>query len=127
MNPTEWENLELETDAQERFQLTAPGAPNGQPIDRARRMLWGYSVTTSPTIAAGSAILGDFGGGGSIEIREREEIEVMWTQTGYVEDLYGEGLHGDLMEANKVRWRAEGRWGLAVKRPAAFIVVDLTA
>lgn len=127
MSPTEWEAYELLQDT-DHYVMAGPGASASGaplPVDRAARRLWGYPVTTSTAMADGSSLLGDFVG--SIEIREREEVKVEWAQTGYVTDLFGVGEHGDLWEANKVRFRGEGRWGLAVKRPPAFVEVDLTA
>lgn len=126
MSPNEWEAYELAQDT-DHFVLAGPGAGGMQapPLDRAARRLWGYPVVVTTAMADGTSLLGDFGG--SVEIREREGVVVEWTQQGFVTDLFGAGLHGDLFEANKVRFRAEGRWGLAVKRPAGFVEVDLTA
>lgn len=124
LDPADWERFELSTDS-DHFVMGDPGNPgNTVPVDRARRTLWGYPVTTSLAMVDGTGLLGDFGG--SVEIREREAVTVEWAQTGFVTDLFGAGLHGDLWEANKVRFRAEGRWGEAVTRPEAFIELDLT-
>lgn len=126
MSPNEWESYELAQDT-DHFVMSGPGAGGMQPlpIDRAARRLWGYPVVVTTAMADGASVLGDFAG--SVEIREREGVVVEWAQTGYMADLFGPGEHGDLYQANKVRFRAEGRWGLAVKRPAGFVEVDLTA
>jgi HK97 family phage major capsid protein len=125
MSPNEWEAYETSTDSDHYVLGTPGGAGRTVPLDRARRTLWGYPVVTSLAMADGASLLGDFGG--SVEIRERESLTVEWTQTGYVADLFGAGVGGDLFEANKIRFRCEGRWGEAVKRPAGFVEVDLTA
>lgn len=124
-HPEDIERLELSKD-DEQFVMGDPGTPGKTlPIDRARRLLWGYPMTSSLAMTSGTGLLGDFAG--SVEIREREDIEIKWFETGFVENLFGEFNHGDLADANKVKFRAEGRWGEAVKRPAAFVEIALTA
>lgn len=128
MSPGDWEAYELLQDT-DHFVMgsgSGQGAAYGAvPVDRAQRRLWGYPVVTSLAMTTGAPLLGDFSPQ-SIEIREREGVTIEFATTGFAKDVYGEGLDGDLFEANKVRFRAEGRWGLAVKRPAAFIEVDVT-
>lgn len=128
LHPSDVEKLDLLRD-------DSGGAGTGQfllgdagsrpPLDRARGTLWSIPITSTTAITAGTGLLGDFRG--SVEIREREGVTVEWTQQGFVTDLFGAGVHGDLWEANKIRWRAEGRWGEAVKKAVAFVEVDLTA
>lgn len=128
MTPADWEAYELMTDDNGEYLLQAPGAMADRgnlPVDRAARRLWGYPVVTSLAMTTGAPLLGDWSPQ-SIDIREREAVTVEFATTGYAEDVYGEGLHGDLFQANKVRFRAEGRWGLEVKRPAAYILLDVT-
>jgi HK97 family phage major capsid protein len=119
MSPAEWESYELSKD-DEHYVMAEPGTGGARtPIDRARRTLWGYKVITSAALADGSTILGDWSG--SCAIRERQGVQVDWSDAVPAED----GTVG--FQRNQISFRAEGRWGLAVTRPAAFVEVDLTA
>lgn len=116
MSPSEWEAFELLT-SESHFLLSDPGtAGSSLPIDRARRMLWGYKVVTSGAMGAGEALLGDFAG--SVAIREREDVRIDWSEAVTIDGATA-------FERNQVVFRAEGRWGLAVMRPSAFVEVDL--
>lgn len=118
MTPGEWEGFELLTSTS-HFLLSDPGtAGSSLPIDRARRTLWGYPVVTTTAMAAGSALLGDFAG--SVAIREREDVRIDWSEAVTVDGV-------SAFERNQVVFRAEGRWGLAVMRPSAFVEANLAA
>jgi hypothetical protein len=79
-------------------------------------------VDTTTVLTNGSAVLADWSSD-TVEIREREGVTLEWFEGGIV------GMDGDTAvsgwQRNQVQWRAEGRWGLAVKRPAAIIDVTL--
>lgn len=121
MTPEAWETFELMR-SDESFLLSEPGSSSGGslPISRARRELWGRPVVTSTVMPGDSEILlGDFRS--SVELRERtgEGIRVDWSEA--VPD--GEGNVG--FSTNTFHFRCEGRWGLAVLRPAAFITAEI--
>ena len=121
MTPDQWEEFELTT-APEQFMLGSANAGAALPVDRANRRLWGLPVDTSTIMTTGQALLADWSSD-TVEIREREGITLEWSEGGIV------GMDGDTAvsgwQRNQVQWRAEGRWGLAVKRPGAMIDVTL--
>jgi HK97 family phage major capsid protein len=118
MTPLRWETFELLTSATD-YVLGDPGRGGSTvPVDRARRSLWGYPVVTSTAMIEDFAILGDWRG--SVRIYEREGVRVDWSDA-----VVSAGTSG--FEKNQINFRAEGRWGLAVLKPAAFVVADLVA
>lgn len=120
MTPDEWETYELLT-SDEIFVMAGPGAASGGvlPVDRSRRSLWGYPVVVSTALEDGVALFGDFGG--SARLRPRDSIEITWSESV----PNGDGDVG--FQTNELVFRAEGRWGLEVSRPAAFVEVELVA
>jgi HK97 family phage major capsid protein len=76
------------------------------------QFLGDYPIVTSSLIAQGTALLGDFD---QTELIPREDDHL---------DVDGSG---ELFKRNQVIFREEGRYGFAVKKPSAFITVDLTA
>jgi HK97 family phage major capsid protein len=118
MAPSEWESLELLTSSSE-YVMGDPGRSGSSlPIDQARMSLWGVPVVTSSVIPTGFALLGDWKG--SAVIYEREGVRVDWSDA-----VTAGGATG--FETNTLVFRAEGRWGLAVTRPAGFVYADLVA
>jgi HK97 family phage major capsid protein len=116
MSSTSWEGLELLT-SDTPYTLSDPGRSGSTvPVDRARRSLWGYPVTTSTVLDDDVAILGDWKG--SARVYEREGVRVDWSDAPVSGGTTA-------FEKNQIVFRAEGRWGLAVLRPAAFIVTEL--
>jgi Phage capsid family. len=114
MAPTAWAVNPADA---EGFDLLREGAGTGQfllggPGGDTSKSLWTIPRVPSLAVPAGTAILAD------------------WTQAS-LQVRQGATLHVDaggvLFEKNQVRFRVEGRFGLAVKRPAAFVSVDLTA
>jgi HK97 family phage major capsid protein len=118
MAPSEWESLELLTSATE-YVMGDPGRSGSTlPIDQARMSLWGVPVVTSTVIPTGFALLGDFRG--SAVIFEREGVNVSWSDAPV-------SAGTSAFEKNQLVFRCEGRWGLAVLRPAGFVYADLVA
>lgn len=76
------------------------------------QFLGDYPIITSSLIAQGSALLGDF-----------DQTELIVREDDHL-DVDGSG---ELFKRNQVIFREEGRYGFAVKKPSAFITVDLTA
>lgn len=107
LNPADLETLDLlrEDGASGGFLL---GSPDG---DEAAN-IWRVPRVPSLAVAAGTAILGDFG---QAEIIVREDATLAADRSG------------DNFTKNLVTLRLEGRFGFAVKRPNAFVEIDLTA
>lgn len=104
------------TDAEE-FVLIREGAGSGQfllggPGGGYSDTLWAFPRIASLAVPAGTAPLADWSQAEPI-IREDATLAV--------------DRGGSLFETNQVRFHVEGRFGLAVKRPSAFAVVNLIA
>ncbi len=118
MHPNDWEAFELLQDLTGRYYLGATNGGNAVPVDRANRRLWGLPVALSTAVAEGTAWLGDWRG--SLELKEREATRIDWSENVV------EGGVSDFTK-NQIRFRAEGRWGLAALRPGGMVQVYLTA
>lgn len=107
LNPADAEAFDLlrEGTGDGAFLLGGPGAQAGS-------SLWTLPRVPSVAVPAGTAVLADWTGA---ELQTRQ----------------GATLHvdagGEHFKTNTVQFRVEGRYGLAVKRAAAFVAVDLTA
>lgn len=120
--PADWEWLELTADSAGNFILG-----DQIPVDRAQRKLWGMPVVTSTTLTAGKGFLVDFAG--STKLWEREGVRVDWSESTWdpAFDRGGGVLGATDFERNMIRFRAEGRWGFAVTRPAGVVEIDTAA
>ncbi|GGS81969.1 phage major capsid protein [Streptomyces griseoviridis] len=109
MNPLDWQDIELDTDANGQFRVitsvTEPGA--------AMR-LWGLRVVTTVAMAAGTALLGGFRAGATL-----------WTRQGVT--ILMTDSHADFFIANTLVILAEMRANVAVHTPAAFVRVTFAA
>lgn len=74
--------------------------------------VWSIPIVKSVAIAPGTAILGDWSRL-QLVVREDSQLDI--------------DTSGDLFARNQFRARLEGRYGIAVLRPSAFVEVDLTA
>jgi len=110
--PADWESVELYADTNGQYMLG-----DSLPVDRAQRRLWGLPVVTSTTLTAGKGFLVDFRG--STQLWEREGVRVDWS-----ENTYDAVAAVTDFERNLIRFRAEGRWGFAVTRPAGVVEID---
>lgn len=118
MSAATWEGLELTT-SDSPYVMGDPGtAGRSLPVDAARQSLWGFPVTISAAVGADTAILGDFGG--SVVLFQRDGIRVDWSDAPVAAGT-------SAFEKNQLVFRCEGRFGLAVTRPAAFIPTALVA
>lgn len=102
------------TDA-ERVDLLREGEGTGKyligdPAGDAAQALWRVPRVTSVAVPVGTAVLGDWEGA---ELLPRQEA-TLHVDTG-----------GALFDKNQARFRVESRSGLAVKRPGAFVKVDV--
>lgn len=107
MNPTNWAAIALSKNADDQYY--AGGPFNTPPIPR----LWGLPVVLTPSIAAGTALVGAFRSAAQIFRKGGIRVEAS-------------NSHSDYFVKNKVAIRAEERLALAVYRPAAFGKVTLT-
>lgn len=107
LHPTDFEALDL---------LRADGATGafllGDPAGDSAANIWRVPRIPSTAVTPGTAILGDFD---QAEIIVREDATLAVDRSG------------ELFTKNLVVLRLEGRFGLAVKRPNAFVEIDLTA
>lgn len=114
VTPTAWV---LHPSDAETFDLLRDGTGNGAfllggPGANAGLNLWSIPRVTSLAVTPGAAILGDWTGA-QLVTRQGATLHI---DTG-----------GGLFEKNQVRFRMEGRYGIAVKMPRNFVTVDLTA
>jgi len=117
LNAGTWEDFELVT-SDSPYVMGDPGtAGRNPPVDQARMSLWGYPVVISAAVDNDVAVLGDWKG--SVVLYQRDQLRVDWSDAPYVGG-------NTLFQMNQVQFRAEGRWGLAVLRPKAFIPTALT-
>jgi HK97 family phage major capsid protein len=79
------------------------------PLTGKANSLWGIPVATTTDIAAGKAVVGAFGLGGQVYVREGVHID--------------SGFNADDFAHNMTTLRGEQRLALAVTRPAAFVLV----
>ena len=107
LNPNDMERLDLirEGSGTGQYLLGGPGS-------KTEQTLWDVPRVASTVIPAGTAILADWP---QAELVVREDAEV-------AVDTSGENF-----TKNLATMRVEGRYGLAVKRPAAFAEVTLPA
>lgn len=122
MSPQDWEALELSATSTGSLLVTEAG--QRAPIEISARRLWGRPVVASPACPIGTAYYADFS---STKLYVREEARLDWSEHVYRPDQFGEGIGGSLFEANELLFRAEGRWGFAVMRPAAAVQIDMAA
>lgn len=101
MSPTDWHNLELTKDNENRYMMASPSA-------RTPPMLWGYPVVSSHAMTQGGFLVGAFRLASTLW--DREEFSIMAS----TEDR-------DNFVKNMVTILAEERLGLTVYRPRAFV------
>lgn len=106
LNPDDW--LELTT-----ARNAGGGFDFGAAVDAAQRRVWGVPVVTSETMPSGTAV--GFA---------NDAVAITTDATGI---QLRAGAVGDDFRRNRVRIRAEGRFGLDVYRPAGVVVAHLAA
>ena len=110
MHPSDWYDLVTEVNAVTTSGALQPlfvgaGMFNGAP----QASIWGVPVVPTTAISAGTALLGNFGGGVSAHIVTRQGIEVAMSDS-----------HSDFFTKDKVMMKASLRLGFAIYRPTAF-------
>jgi HK97 family phage major capsid protein len=104
LHPDDWETVELSTDDTGRWRVT----PNVQ--ENLNPRIWGMNVVDTTTIAAGTALEGDFRLGATLYDRKQAAL--------YVTDS-----DASKFRQNILTLLAELRLGLGVNRPKAFTKV----
>lgn len=106
INPADVQTMDLLTDG---FERSFFGGPSTQLAQSAP--VWGTPVVRSIAVPAGTAVLGNWS---KLQLIVREDVKI---------DI--DLAHG--FSTNTARFRAEGRFGVAVVRPSSFVIVDTTA
>ncbi|MGW2210123.1 phage major capsid protein [Streptomyces sp. NPDC001781] len=109
MNPLDWQDIELDTDANGQFRVITSVTDSGAPL-----RIWGLTVVTSVAMAAGTALLGGYRMGATLW--ERQGITILMTDS-----------HADFFLANTLVILAERRANVAVHTPRAFVKVTFAA
>jgi HK97 family phage major capsid protein len=105
MHPFDWEEIELETDANGQYTVAISVAVGGE------KRVWRLNVVDSPAMQQGKSLVGAFGTGAKLYDREAVNIQISTENR-------------DLFERNAYTLRAEERLGLVVDRPESFVVVN---
>ncbi|MFI6639956.1 phage major capsid protein [Streptomyces sp. NPDC050504] len=109
MNPLDWQDIELDTDANGQFRVITSVTDSGAPM-----RIWGLTVVTSVAMASGTALLGGFRMGATLW--ERQGITILMTDS-----------HAELFTANTLVVLAERRANVAVHTPLAFTKITFAA
>jgi HK97 family phage major capsid protein len=109
MNPLDWQDIELDTDANGQFRVIVSVTDSGAPM-----RIWGLTVVTTVAMAQGTALIGGFRTGATLW--ERQGITILMTDS-----------HADYFTANTLVILAERRANVAVHTPQAFVKVTFAA
>lgn len=109
LNPLDWQDIELDEDANGQFRVIANVTDPGAPM-----RLWGLVVVTTVAMTAGTALLGGFRTGATLW--ERQGITILMTDS-----------HADYFTSNTLVILAERRANVAVHTPAAFVRITFAA
>lgn len=86
--------------------------PEGSPVDRAARRLWGVPVAVTTQVAQGAGVLVS---DGAAQVVTDGRTNMQW------------GRQNDDFSRNQLRARFEGRFGLETLRPTGVVEIDLAA
>lgn len=117
IHPSTWESFELSKETDGNYILQQDSKPS--PINRQKRQLWGVPV--APVVSMPEETLLLFHRG-AIELFEREQAKVDWSENTI---SLVEGTPVSDFSRNLIRFRAEGRWVLAIYKPDAIVEIDL--
>jgi HK97 family phage major capsid protein len=101
VNPADWAEIILTKGGDGNYLTSGPFAP----VQSAT--LWGLPVVVTPSVTAGTAVVGAFKSGGQV-----------WRKGGIT--VEATNAHADFFIKNLVAIRAEERLALAIYRPGAF-------
>lgn len=107
VHPLDWEEMELETDANGQYTIAVSVAVGGE------KRIWRLKVTDTPAMNEGMGLVGSFGTGAKLYDREQVNVQISTENR-------------DMFERNAYTLRAEERLGLVVDRPESFVAVDFT-
>jgi len=117
IHPIRWEELELAKVNGGDYILQLDSKPS--PINRQRRQLWGVPVVPAVSMPTDRLLLFHRG---SVELFEREQVNITWSENT-ISLVKGEPVSD--FARNLIRFRAEGRWALAIHRPEAICEILL--
>lgn len=106
INPVDVEVLDLLTDNEARMYWAGPQT------QMSTGPVWSLPIVQTLAVPQGTAVLGDWS---QIELIVREDAKLDVDRSG------------DLFKKNQVQLRLEGRYGVAVRRPGAFVEVATEA
>ncbi|MET9098304.1 phage major capsid protein [Streptomyces antibioticus] len=109
LNPLDWQDIELDTDANGQFRVITSVTESG-----AAMRLWGLRVVTTVAMAQGTALLGGFRAGATLW--RRQGVTILMTDS-----------HASLFIDNTLVILAEHRANVAVHTPAAFVKITFAA
>ncbi len=109
MNPTDWQDIQLDEDSNGQFRVITSVQDPGAPM-----RLWGLTVVTTVAMAQGTALLGGFRMGATL-----------WTRQGIT--LLMSDSHSDFFVRNVLVLLAEMRANVAVHTPACFVKITFAA
>ncbi|MGA5506832.1 phage major capsid protein [Streptomyces umbrinus] len=109
LNPLDWQDVELDTDANGQFRVITSVTDSGAPM-----RIWGLTVVTSVAMTAGTALLGGYRTGATLW--ERQGVTILMTDS-----------HADYFTANTLVILAERRANVAVHTPQAFVRITFAA
>lgn len=104
LHPEDWETIELQQDANNRYYYAGPQG-------RGPQTLWGVPVVTSQSLTQGTGLLGDF------------RKAVLWDRE--MANISVSDSHADFFIRNMIAILAELRAAFGLIRPSAFVEVDL--
>lgn len=117
-SPYDWETMELlETSVGGAYKMNDAAAR--APINRQTRQLWGVPVALTTALDEGTGLLFDRQ---AVELYEHEGVQLTWS-----ENVVDAGTGKSDFVTNQIRWRAEGRWSLAIYQPSAIVEIALSA
>jgi HK97 family phage major capsid protein len=105
IHPNDWEQIELDKDANGQYRIATSVALGGEP------KVWRVPLVESVAMEEGTALVGSFGQGAQLYDREQASIRVS-------------EQHADFFIRNAIVILAEQRLALAVKRPESFVRVS---
>lgn len=117
MNPDTWETLETLRTTVGNFEMNIEGGRQGVPINRTLRQLWGVPVVPAVSVPAYTAILWHRS---AVELSEREGVRIEWSENV---TTHIDGSPVTDFERNMLRFRAEGRYVLALYKPSAIVEI----
>lgn len=106
LNPEDWERIDLLQDNEARYYF-------GGPMVEGTPRLWGLPVIESEAMPAGTGVVADWR---KAILWDREEANITVSDS-----------HSDFFVRNLVAILAEMRAAFGVRRPTAFVEIDLTA